>query len=106
MKFFFLYVLFQVLVGSGDDLYIDFDWCVIVYVIKLIICQYVQQMSLDIKWYIVNFIQEQCIVVSLFKVILMDGIGVGKGFFFMVEQFGFNQVFGDCCYIQCDKWCF
>jgi hypothetical protein len=36
--------------------------------------------------------------VSLFKATLTDGIGAGKGPFFMAEQLGLNQVLGDIRY--------
>ena len=98
-----LHALFQVLVGGGDDPHIDLHRRVTAHAIKLTIRQHAQQTSLDIKRHIANFIQEQRTAVSLFKATLTDGIGAGKGSFFMAEQLGLNQVLGDRRHIQRDK---
>ena len=92
--------------GGGDDPHIDLHRRVAAHAIKLAIRQNAQQTSLDIQRHIANFIQEQRAAVSLFKATLTDGIGAGKGPFFMPKQFRFDQVLGDRRHIQRDKWRF
>ena len=102
-EFTFLYPHFQVLVGGGDDAYVNLHRGITTDPIELAICQHPQQAGLHIQRHIADFIQEQGPAVGLLKATLTDLVGAGKGPFFMPEKFGLDQVFGDRRHIQRDK---
>lgn len=75
----------QVFVGSCYYLDIDVDFFVFVYVGDLVFLQCLKYFSLSGKVYIVDFIQEEGVVVSLFKFIDVLFVSGSKCVFFMAK---------------------
>ena len=89
--------------GGGNNTYIDLNRRIAAHAVKLTVRQHAQQSRLDVERHIPNLIQKQRPAVGLFKAALTNGVGAGKGAFFVTKQLGLNQILGDRGHIQGDK---
>ena len=94
---------FEVLVGGGDDAHVDLDRCVPADTVELAVGQHTQQAGLRIGRHVTDFIQKQGAAVGLLKAPAAQVGCAGKRAFFVAEQLGLHQVFGDGGHVQRNK---
>ncbi len=86
--------------GCRDDAHIHLDRGCASYPVEFAIGQNPQEAGLSVSGHITDFVQEQGATVGLFEPALASGASAGEGTLFVAEEFGFNQVFGNCSHVQ------
>ncbi|MNF85416.1 hypothetical protein D3C84_678090 [compost metagenome] len=89
--------------GGGDDPHIHLDRGVAADPVELAIGQHAQQAGLGVGRHVADFVEEQGTAVGLLEAPAALVGGAGEGAFFVAEQLGFHQVFGDRRHVQRDE---
>ena len=97
--------VFQVAVGRGDQAHIDLLRLHRTYAAYLAFLQHTQQSSLGFQRQFANFIEEQRTAIGGLHQAGAPGAGAGERAFFVAEQFGFDQRFGDGRAVHRDHRC-
>ncbi|RMU45974.1 hypothetical protein ALP29_05253 [Pseudomonas syringae pv. avii] len=90
----------QVGLGGSDDAQVHLDTLVGAQPLQLLFLQYAQQFHLLGQGHAFDFIQEQGAAVGIFQFADAFAVGAGEGAAFMSEEFGFEQLLGDCRAIE------
>ncbi|MNV80050.1 hypothetical protein D3C71_1736290 [compost metagenome] len=71
--------------------------------VELAISQHPQQASLGVSRHVTDFVEEQRAAIGLFETPATQVRRPGERAFFVAEQFGLHQVFGDRRHVQRDE---
>ena len=93
----------EVPVGGGDDADIDFDGAVTADAFEFAFLEDAEEFGLDLEGDFADFVEEDSTTVSEFEASFTFGEGAGEGPFFVAEEFGFDEVFGDEGAIEFDE---
>ena len=96
--------LLQVLVGGCDHTHVGLDGVVPTHTVEVAVAQHPQQTGLQVERHIADFVEEQCAALGLLETPPAHGLRASESAAFMAEQFTLQQVFGDCCSIDSNKW--
>ena len=96
--------LLQVLVGGGDHAHVGLDGVVPAHAVEMAVAQHPQQPGLQVERHVADFVEEQRAALGLLEAATAHGLRAGEGAALMAEQFTLQQVFGDCCGIDSNKW--
>ncbi len=86
------YRCFQVLISSGNDAHVDFNFPITAQSVKRISVQHSQQLDLRVQLQFPDFIQEERAPVREFKQSRLGNIGPGERPFLVAEQFALHQI--------------
>src|SRR6516165_1981307 len=95
--------LLKRLVCRGNNTYVRLDGCVSPNARKLSFLQDPQYFALNRQGHISNLVQEKRAPVTLLKSADSLRGSSCKCTLFVAEQFAFEQIFRNCCTIDCDK---
>src|SRR5580704_13912657 len=88
----FTHGCFQILIGCGDDPHIHCDLAMAAQTVIRSSVQHAQQLYLNMRWKLADFIQKERSLVSQFEKPRLRGIGAAEGPFFVAKQFALDQV--------------
>ncbi len=96
-------LVFQILVGGGDQAHIDLDVAGAAHPAEFALLQHAQQLDLHHRRQFADFIEKQGAAVGDLEEagLLLDG--AGEGAFFVAEEFALEQVFGDGAAVDGDE---
>jgi len=93
----------EIAVGGADDADIDFSRLVAADAFKLAFLQHAQQFGLQGQGQFADLVQKDGTEMRVFKTSGFGAVGPGKGSFFVAEEFGFEQVFGNGRAVDLDE---
>ena len=84
---------FQTAVGGGDDADVHLDGAVAAHALQFAFLQDAQELGLDLRGNLADFVQEDGAAVGQFKAAFALGEGAGERAFFVAEEFALDEVF-------------
>ena len=88
-------LLFEVLVGRGDDADVDLDHLVAAQPLELLLLQHAQHLGLRLEAHVADFVEEDRALVGLLELADLPIGGAGERALLVTEQFGFDQLVGN-----------
>ncbi|EWS64721.1 hypothetical protein Y695_02031 [Hydrogenophaga sp. T4] len=99
----FLDPLLQVLVRGGDHTHVGTHRAVAAHAVEMAVGEHAQQARLQVKRHVTDFVEKQRAAIGLLKAAAAHGLCTGEGPALVSEEFGLQQVFGDCRGVDRDK---
>ena len=97
-------LLVQILVGRRDHPNIDLQWLSGADRFDFAILQCPKDLGLRLEAHVSDFIEEDGPAIGLDKFPRLSAVGAGKRAFFVTEEFGLDQLFGDGCAVDSNQW--
>src|ERR1700722_754463 len=84
---------FEILVGGGDDAYVDFYLAMSAETVEGLTVEHAQQLDLRLQLQFADFVEEQRAAVREFEQAGLGRVGAAEGSFFVSEEFALHQIF-------------
>ena len=85
---------FEILVGGGDNAYINFDFAMAAETVEGLAIEHAQQFHLSLQLQFADFVEKKRALVGHFEQPGLGGVGAAESAFFVSEKLALDEIFG------------